>query len=276
MYPNERELHSMHENQQHIPQYVVIKNYLRKMASEKNPNEKMPSETQIAASFGVSRGTAKQAITDLVYEGTLYRLQGKGTFVSERRISRSFSKLPSFTDDIRRMGTHPETRILKLTKETPTPFLQQLFELTEKDYVVRVKRLVSTEGKPIVLLSSYLNPRIYPELSVSDIDDSLYAALQKKYSVIPTKAHDTYAITEISPKTAELLQCRKNGLVCFSRRIGYLSNEVAVEYVESFIRYDRFKLDVTIGLSGEEAQLASPVGEHVGSLYDVGIRNVLL
>ena len=104
----------------------------------------------------------------------------------------------------------------------------------------------------------------------------LYAALQKKYSVIPTKAHDTYAITEISPKTAELLQCRKNGLVCFSRRIGYLSNEVAVEYVESFIRYDRFKLDVTIGLSGEEAQLASPVGEHVGSLYDVGIRNVLL
>lgn len=69
----------MHENQQHIPQYVVIKNYLRKMASEKNPNEKMPSETQIAASFGVSRGTAKQAITDLVYEGTLYRLQGKGT-----------------------------------------------------------------------------------------------------------------------------------------------------------------------------------------------------
>ena len=39
---------------------------------------------------------------------------------------------------------------------------------------------------------------------------------------------------------------------------------------------DRFKLDVTIGLSGEEAQLASPVGEHVGSLYDVGIRNVLL
>lgn len=71
-------------------------------------------------------------------------------------------------------------------------------------------------------------------------------------------------------------QCRKNGLVCFSRRIGYLSNEVAVEYVESFIRYDRFKLDVTIGLSGEEAQLASPVGEHVGSLYDVGIRNVLL
>lgn len=96
----------MHENQQHIPQYVVIKNYLRKMASEKNPNEKMPSETQIAASFGVSRGTAKQAITDLVYEGTLYRLQGKGTFVSERRISRSFSKLPSFTEDIRRDG-HP-------------------------------------------------------------------------------------------------------------------------------------------------------------------------
>ena len=119
----------MHENQQHIPQYVVIKNYLRKMASEKNPNEKMPSETQIAASFGVSRGTAKQAITDLVYEGTLYRLQGKGTFVSERRISRSFSKLPSFTEDIRRMGTHPETRILKLARETPTPFLQQLFEL---------------------------------------------------------------------------------------------------------------------------------------------------
>lgn len=266
------------DNPQHVPQYIIIKNYLRKLADEKQPHEKMPSETQLADSFGVSRGTVKQAITDLVYEGILYRQQGRGTFVSERRITRTFSKLPSFTEDIRQMGKNPQTRILKLSRETPSPFIRHLFGLSGDMTIVRFKRLVSTEDKPVVLLSSYLNPMIYPELSAADIQESLYAALQKKYGIVPTKAHDTYSITEISPKTAELLQCKKNALVCFSRRVGYLPSGIAVEYVESFIRYDRFKLDVCIGMdqAGTLDQLCSDNHEQPGCLYDVGMRNIVL
>nr|WP_281423132.1 GntR family transcriptional regulator [Paenibacillus oenotherae] len=48
-----------------------------------NPHDKLPSENEIAARFGMSRQTVRQALGDLEAEGWLYRAQGKGTFVAD-------------------------------------------------------------------------------------------------------------------------------------------------------------------------------------------------
>ena len=63
----------MQELANHLPHYVKIKQYLRQLISASEPHTQMPSELELARQFGVSRGTAKQAIMDLVYEGLLYR-----------------------------------------------------------------------------------------------------------------------------------------------------------------------------------------------------------
>lgn len=268
----------MLDPKQHIPYYVQIKIYLTKLAAEKKPHESMPSETQLSEMFKVSRGTVKQAIMDLVYDGVLYREQGKGTFVAPPRITRSFERLPSFTADIRRMGHGPCTRILSLKHVAPTLFLQRLFDLKNDETVLRVKRLVLMEQNPVVVLGSYLNPRVYPSLLASEIGDSLYEALQSKYGVVPVKAHDTYSIVDADAKTAELLECRRNTLVCYSQRIAYLTGGTAVEYVESFIRSDSFKLDICIGMDdmpGDPENLLED-GSKAATHYDVGFRNVFL
>lgn len=267
----------MPENNQYAPYYVQIKTYLRKLASEKNPHDSMPSETQLAAMFQVSRGTVKQAVMDLVYEGILYRKQGKGTFVAPQRFTRSFDRLPSFTEDIQRSGCNVKVRILSLTRPQPSPFLQNLFELQPNQSVIKFKRLVSMDESPIVVVTSYLNPAIYPTLLAEDLGDSLYEALRKKYGVVPVKAQDTYSVVDISPKTAELLNCKKNAPVCFSRRIAFLSSGTPVEYVESFIRSDRFELEICIGMDKSD-NAVSPLCEDpaAGSTYHgVGFRNLI-
>lgn len=232
---------------EHIPQYIKIKEYLLNLISEKKPNDIIPSENAIAAAFSVSRGTAKQAVMELVNEGLLYRSQGKGTFVREPTIPRSFENLPSFTEDIRRYHKNPSTRILSLQSVNPPAQVSSLFGLRDSERVIKFKRVVSTDGVPVVVVTSYLNPYIYPKLQSSDFEDSLYKALKKKYGVVPTKAQDTYSIVDISPKTAAILECTKLGSVCFSQRIAYLEDDIAAEYVESFIRSDRFKLNIRIG-----------------------------
>ena len=146
----------MMDEHQRVPYYVQIKSYLRKIASEKKPHESMPSEAQLSDMFKVSRGTVKQAIMDLVYEGVLYREQGKGTFVCEPRVTRSFDRLPSFTEDIRQMGKGPNTRILQLAQTAPSLQLQQLFDLGPDEKLIKVKRLVSMENDPVVVVTSYL------------------------------------------------------------------------------------------------------------------------
>ncbi len=238
---------------QHVPYYVQIKTYLRTLAAEKKANERMPSEAELSSRFNVSRGTAKQAITELVNEGLLYRRQGKGTFVSEPRITRSFDRLPSFTEDIRRMGKGPQTQILSIKQVPPLPNLIPLFSLNPGEMVCKFKRVVSTEGTPVVVVTSYLNPHFYPDLKAEDIENSLYEALKQKYGFIPSKARDTYSIVDISPRTASLLKCSKDQSVCFSQRIGYIDSGEAVEYVESFIRSDRFKFNIYVGMDGEGA-----------------------
>ena len=268
----------MLDEHQRVPYYVQIKSYLRKIAAEKKPHDSMPSEAQLSDMFKVSRGTVKQAIMDLVYEGVLYREQGKGTFVCEQRVTRSFDRLPSFTADIRQMGKGPNTRILHLKQALPSHHLQQLFDLQPDEPVTKFKRLVSVEGSPVVVLTSYLNPHIYPELQASDIDESLYEALKQKYGIVPVRAHDTYSIVSIAPQTAELLKCKKTDCVCYSQRIAYLSSGLAVEYVESFIRSDRFKLDVRIGseTGTEHTDAETPEDESSAPHYGVGFRNVII
>jgi GntR family transcriptional regulator len=268
----------MPDDTQHTPYYVQIKTYLKKLAAEKAPHESMPSETQLATMFQVSRGTVKQAVMDLVYEGVLYRKQGKGTFVAPQRFTRSFQRLPSFTDDIRRTGCNVGVRVLSLKRLAPTPYLQALFGLPQDAGVLKVKRLVSMDNSPIVIVTSYLNPDIYPTLQADELGDSLYEALRKKYGVVPVKAQDTYSIVEISPHTAELLDCEKNASVCFSRRVAFLSSGKPVEYVESFIRSDRFQLEVCIGMDSPEpsAKLLCNDSAAGSTYHDVGFRNVIL
>ena len=48
------------------------------------PDEKIPSENELSSMYGLSRMTVRSVLTELVREGWLYRVQGKGTFVSEK------------------------------------------------------------------------------------------------------------------------------------------------------------------------------------------------
>lgn len=67
-----------------IPKYFQLKNILKMMVEMQPPHEKILSENQLAQRYKVHRLTSRQAITELVNEGILYREQGRGTFIAER------------------------------------------------------------------------------------------------------------------------------------------------------------------------------------------------
>lgn len=232
----------------HLPHYVKIKHYLRQLIKDAPPHTQMPSELELAKHFNVSRGTAKQAIMDLVYEGLLYRKQGKGTFVAER-ISRIYDKLPSFTDDIKRAGRTSTSRLLSFTQDAPAPRAKQFFSLKDNEPVIRYKRLIFDNNTPVALVISFLNPKLYGGLQISDINDSLYESLRKKFGNAPARARDRYSFVNISPHTAKLLNCNENDYVCYSERLGYLDDRTPAEFVESYIRADYFCLELSFGLN---------------------------
>src|SRR6266513_39474 len=97
-----------------LPRYYQLKEIMRErvQSDEWMPGDLIPSERELGEQYGISRMTARQAITELVNEGLFYREQGKGTFVSRHKITQQLIRLTGFTEDIRARGQRPGAKVL--------------------------------------------------------------------------------------------------------------------------------------------------------------------
>lgn len=70
--------------ERNIPKYLHIKKEIQSWieAGKFAANEQLPSENELSMQFQMSRQTVRQAIGEMVRDGELYRIQGKGTFVA--------------------------------------------------------------------------------------------------------------------------------------------------------------------------------------------------
>jgi len=228
----------------HIPLYYQLKTVLLSLISEMKPDEKLPSEPELSKKFDISRGTVKQAVMDLVHEGVLYRIQGKGTFVAPPKIKRSFERLATFTDDIRRIGYEPKNKLLSFQVLEAPEYIAKWLQLQPGELVIRYQRLVMAQDFRFAVVTSYLKEEIYRGLKAEHIGESLYDTLAQMYGKVPVKSHDTYTPINCSDKLAAQLGVREGDAVFYSERTAYLQDDTAVEFVESYIRGDRFKLDI--------------------------------
>jgi GntR family transcriptional regulator len=228
----------------HVPLYYQLKTLLMSMISDMNPDEQLPSEPELAKRFDISRGTVKQAIMDLVHEGVLYRIQGKGTFVAQPKIKRSTERLPTFTDDIKRIGVEPKNKLLMFTNDVAPDYICKRLGLSPGDKVFMYQRLVLAQDQPFAVVTSYLREDFYPGLEAGQIGESLYDALAQQYGKVPVRAHDTYCPINCSEQLAPLLKVKEGKAIFYSERVAYFDDDTAVEFVESYIRGDRFTLDI--------------------------------
>ena len=84
-----------------IPLYFQLKELILAEIKEGRykSGDLIPTEKEISDAFQISRTTVRQAITELVQEGRLYRVKSKGTFVAQPKITQEFiRKIESFND----------------------------------------------------------------------------------------------------------------------------------------------------------------------------------
>src|SRR5690242_20982165 len=105
-----------------LPLYQQLQRALRQAIESRvlNPDDALPAERDLARDFKVSRITVRKALDGLVDEGLLMRRQGSGTFVCAR-VEKNFSKLTSFSEDMRARGRTPRSAWLRKSTGTVTP-----------------------------------------------------------------------------------------------------------------------------------------------------------
>lgn len=128
------------------------------------PNDLLPSEATMIATYGVSRITVRQAIALLVEEGIVQRIQGKGTIVQALKVEQNFLGLHDFARDLTRQGHKPSFKILEYARTEPTEHFRELFSLTKGEQVHAILRLKLSDDQPIMLERLALPSNIFPQL----------------------------------------------------------------------------------------------------------------
>src|SRR5262249_26473857 len=75
--------------------------------------EQLPTEDQLAANFGVSKITVRQALQELASAGYVRREQGRGTFVAKATLDQGPRELTSFTEEMKRHRLQASSRVLE-------------------------------------------------------------------------------------------------------------------------------------------------------------------
>lgn len=180
-----------------LPKYEMIKQNIRKQIEqfELKPNQVIGSESALCEEYQVSRITVRKAIDDLVQEGLLYRIKGKGCFVRERE-SQKLSRIYSFTEAIINEGKEPSKKQLSLIKQKAGKEYAGRMGITEEDSVYVIRSLYFADGQPYSINTSVLPEALFPRLECFNFNNnSLYDVLKTFYHLSLTKVQQTLAAT---------------------------------------------------------------------------------
>lgn len=228
-----------------VPKHEQLRTILRRVATEElAPGAAVPSERVLMEEYGVSRITVREAIGQLVNDGVLIRVRGKGTFVANRTV-RSRLHLASFTEEMRAQGYQPTTVVLAAALENPPPAAVQALRLADAVPAVHVKRLRLADGRPVSVDDAWYDATLLAGLLQIDLTGSIYRALADRFGHPIDRAEQTVGADPAGAEVGTLLGVGAGAPVLHFERVSF-SGSVPVEHAQSWYRSDRYRLQMEV------------------------------
>ncbi|MEU6852587.1 GntR family transcriptional regulator [Actinacidiphila alni] len=224
-----------------VPKYYRLKRHLLDITQTMPPGTPVPPERTLATEFDTSRTTVRQALQELVVEGRLERIQGKGTFVAKPKVSQAL-QLTSYTEDMRAQGLEPTSQLLDIGYITADDRLAGLLDMKAGGRVLRIERLRLANSEPMAIETTHLSAKRFPALRRSLAKyTSLYTALAEVYDVRLAEAEETIETSLATPREAGLLGTDVGLPMLMLSRHSIDTTGEPVEWVRSVYRGDRYK-----------------------------------
>lgn len=234
-----------------MPRYRTIEQAIRQRLSKLTPGAELPSDAELCIEFGVSRMTARHAMNRLIQEGLVSRIPGRGTFVGAAPTHRRANSLLSFSNEMRRQGRAPSSRVLARALRTPTREESVRLQLKQGEKLLWLKRIRMADGDPIALESARLNKRAAKAVVAADLHrESLHAVLVRA-GWLPTRGRATITSEPATADDARWLKMRKGEPMLVERRIILDQQGRPLEFTESRYPADRYALDVDFVVEGQ-------------------------
>lgn len=236
-----------------LPLYYQLKEVLKQQihAGHLAPHTAIPSEPELVTQYHVSRATVRQALTELVHEGLLYRQHGRGTFVCEPRVQQNVSELVSFSEELRRRGKRPSGMLLASELVRGTQTVRERLGLTDEEQAVRLERLRFADDVPITLEINYLpHPRasgVY-QRAKETADGSLYSLMSSE-GLHPAIAEQFFRADSATAREAELLRLSAQAAGLRLASTAFDEIGAPIEYTEAFYPGSQYDFHITLRIS---------------------------
>ncbi|WP_409484593.1 GntR family transcriptional regulator [Arsenicicoccus dermatophilus] len=229
-----------------VPKHAQLRDALARAARSADPGSAIASERELMQAYAVSRATVRRAIEALIADGVLHRIQGKGTFVAHPRVQ-SHLHLASFTNDMRRRGLTPTTRVLCVESRVCPVEVADDLGLAEGDAAWFVERVRLADGRPMAFERAWYPLDLLPGLDEHDLASSLYDLVARTYGLVVDTAEQTAWADHAGAVAAHLDLPATAPVMVFDRlsRVGGRP----LERVRSWYRGDRYQIHMSLDRS---------------------------
>lgn len=233
----------MNNNVNKQPLYDQLVNVLiKKIENGLKPETLLPSERELSEQYGLSRTTVRQALQELEKLGYIYRKHGKGTFVSNlNRETFNLSGSYSFTEQMKELGRHPETKILSYKIIETTKYLAENLQTTIGEPVIEIKRLRLANDVALMVERSYLPRKEFLTLEENLLKKKpLYDIFSDDFHQVIKLAKEEFYASIAAFDDAELLEIPEASPVLNLIRHTYNNKNQVIEFTLSVARADQF------------------------------------
>lgn len=236
-----------------IPLYIQIRENLKHAILEGTfePGEKLPSEEELAACFGVSRMTVRQGLTELINANLLYRRHGQGTFVAKQKIDRDHTQLTDFFLSCLDRGLQPRAAVLRRDLIPASETVAEALCLSLDEMLIRIETVRFVDEVPITVHCAQLPLSLFPQLYEADLST---LGLEKRHlwdvmaecGVRVAHAQERLEARLADSYLADLLDIEQGAPILYGERIIYADDGRPVKYADCYNRGDRFSLTVSM------------------------------
>ena len=210
------------------------------------PGDKLPTEAQLAARFGVNRHTVRHALAELAGAGTVHARRGAGVFVAMVPLDYPIARRVRFQHNLLASGRTPSRQILRIESRASNAREAELLQLHVGDPVHVVEGLSFADAAPMALFRS-----IFPAARFADLPAAILRLKSITAALADAGVTDyTRASTRLTAKNADALlalhlRIAEGAPVLRSVAVNIDADGVPVEFGTTWFAGDRMTLTIT-------------------------------
>jgi len=239
-----------------IPYYYQIQQQIIAAIenSEWKPDEFIPSERELSDKFKVSRITTRKALDNLMIEGYIKKIKGKGAVVAKPRIEEQlFNRLIGTFQDLKDKGFDIKNEILSFGILKAEKNITKELNLSENEEVFRFERLRYIDKEPYHFSKTFIPKKICPNFDPKFlINNSLIQVMENKYDLKIYKVKRILQANVATVEDSKLFKIKIGSPILTFFNTAYIKDGTAIEYTLNKIRGDMSKFEIEISLEKVE------------------------